>query len=104
MGNISYWWRHQQPTEIRIIYLEDKNQDLVYGVHWPETFAEFIASLYQIFPDTRNLKSIKFIFQDGCDKQVCVCSQSTFDALVPKHKKVAPTVDVYYVCLEEWRQ
>jgi hypothetical protein len=100
MGNLLNW-KHQ-PKELRVIYLEDKKSGYVYPVSWPESFPEFIMALHEIFPTTSTLKSTKFLFKDASEVQVCVCSQRTFDALVPKHRQIAPTVDMYYVSLEKW--
>jgi hypothetical protein len=43
-----------------------------------------------------------FFFEDASAFQVCICSQSTFAGLVPKHKKITENVDLYYVNLENW--
>jgi len=100
MGNVLNW-RHQ-PKEIRIIYVEEKDSGRVYPVLWPDSFAQFVLELYELFPATKQLTQTKFLFKDACETLVCVCSESTFQALVPKHKQVAPTVDLYYVSLESW--
>ena len=98
MGNMLNW-RHQ-PKEVRVIYLEEHGR--VYPILWPDSFAKFVLELHNLFPSTKQLKKPKFTFQDATENPVCVCSESTFQALVPKHKKVAPSVELYYVSLEQW--
>jgi hypothetical protein len=98
MGNMLNW-RHQ-PKEVRVIYLEE--QGLIYPILWPDSFAKFVLELHNLFPVTKHLKKTKFMFQDATENPVCVCSESTFQALVPKHKEIAPSVELYYVSLERW--
>jgi hypothetical protein len=100
MGNILSW--RNQPKEIRIIYVSEKRTERIYPLLWPDSFAQFVLELYDLFPATKQLNQTKFLFQDACDNAVCICSETTFQALVPKHKQIAPTVDLYYVSLESW--
>lgn len=100
MGNIINW--RNQPKEIRIIYVTEKGNTRIYPVLWPDSFAQFVLELYDLFPETKKFNQTKFLFKDACNMSVCVCSESTFQALVPKHMQIAPTVDLYYVSLESW--
>ncbi len=100
MGNVLNW-KHQ-PKEIRVIYIQDNTKNRIYPVLWSDSFAQFVVELYQLFPQTKQIESTTFMFRDACEKSVCVCSEATFQALVPKHKAVAPGVDCYYVSLESW--
>lgn len=100
MGNILNL--RSQPKEIRIIYVEDENTKRLYPILWPDSFAQFVLALHELFPATKKWSKTKFLFKDASNQEVCVCSESTFQALVPKHKQVAPTVDLYYVSLETW--
>lgn len=100
MGTVFHW--NTQPKEIRIIYVVEKGNKQVYPIRWPESFAQFVLELHELFPSTRSLDKKKFLFKDACEFSVCVMSDSTFQALIPKHKQIAPTVDVYYVVLESW--
>jgi len=96
MGNIFSW--KSQPRELRIIYVEDE-KERIFPIFWPASFAQFILEISNLFPYLRNPR--QFIFKDGTNFNVWVCNESTFQALVPKHKSIAPTVDLYYVCLEK---
>lgn len=100
MGNVFQW--HAQPKELRIIYVVEKAGKQIFPIRWPDSFAQFVLELQELFPATRALDKKKFIFKDACEFSVCVMSESTFQALIPKHKQIAPTVDVYYVVLESW--
>ena len=100
MGNLISW--RNQPKEIRVIYVMEKQKKQIYPILWPDSFAQFVQELHQLFPATKQLEKTKFIFRDACEFSVCVCSENTFQALVPKHKQTAPEVNVYFVTLESW--
>jgi len=100
MGNVWHW--HSQPKEIRIIYVVEKTTKQVFPIRWPDSFAQFVLELQELFPSTKTFEKKKFLFKDACEFSVCVMSESTFQALIPTHKQIAPTVDVYYVVLESW--
>ena len=100
MGNLINF--KSQPSEIRIIYVEEKSSARTFPLLWPDSFAQFVLELYDLFPGTRSLTTTKFLFKDGTDASVCVCSESTFSAIVPKHRQIAPKVDLYYCVLESW--
>jgi hypothetical protein len=101
MGNLLNW--KSQSKEIRIIYVSEKGKNAkLYPLLWPDSFAQFVAELRDLFPTTKRFQQTKFLFKDACEKIVCVCGESTFQALVPIHRAVAPTVDLYYVSLETW--
>jgi hypothetical protein len=74
----------------------------LYPIDWPDSFAEFVLALHDLFPATKSIKTTKFVFNDSCEFPVSIVSESTFKALTPKHRKIAPAVDVYYVTLESW--
>ena len=100
MGNLLNW--KNQPKEIRVIYVQDKTSKQVYPVQWSDSFAQFVMELHDLFPATKKLEKTKFQFKDASEFLVCVQSEATFQALVPRHKQAAPNVDVYYVILESW--
>ena len=100
MGNLLNW--RMQPKEIRVIYVTDCKTKHIYPILWPDSFAQFILELHTLFPVTKSLEKNKFLFRDACEFSVCVCSESTYQALIPKHKQTAPNVDTYYVTLEGW--
>ena len=101
MGNIFNF--KSQPKEIRIIYVHSNDKsETTYPLVWSDSFAQFVLDLYELFPQTRSLKKTKFLFRDGTERPVCILNESTFAALVPKHKQISPMVDVYYCILESW--
>lgn len=100
MGNVWSW--NTQPKEIRVIYVKEASRNLIYPIRWPDSFAQFVRELHELFPKTVTFDQKKFIFQDACDFTVCVMSESTFQALLPTHKQIAPAVNVYYVVLKCW--
>lgn len=86
-----------------MIYVRERHGKQTYPILWPDTFAQFVTEMHNLFPDTaKRLEKKKFLFKDACDFCVCVMSESTYQALVPNHKQTAPSVDVYYVTLEGW--
>jgi hypothetical protein len=97
MGNIFDF--SAQPKEIRIIYV--KNHEKVYPINWPFSYDDLLLELCALFPYMQALTLEELRFKDAGDDPVTVCTQSTFSALAPKHKKLAPTVDLYYVSLDE---
>lgn len=90
-----------QPKELRVIYIEEAKTKQRYSIRWPETFQMFVENIHELFPDTKKIITKRFLFKDACDFMVCVQSESTFQGLLPRHKQVAPTVDVYYVVLKK---
>lgn len=100
MGNI--WHTERQPKELRVIYVQDHKTKRIYPISWPDTFQQLVEELYLLFPQTKQYKTPKLVFEDGTQGEVCVCSEHTFRALVPKHQKVAPAVDLYHVGLKHW--
>lgn len=93
---------HQQPGEIRTIYIEEQHEKKIYPLRWPASYSLFRAELFQLFPHLQKTKPLEFKFEDASQRHVTVCSESTYQALVPKHKSVSQHVDLYYVCLEGW--
>lgn len=100
MGNLLNW--RSQAKELRVIYVVEKNKRDVYPIQWPESFFEFVRELHTLFPATKRIEQTKFKFRDACEFSVTVTSENTFQALVPKHRQIAPSVDLYYVTLESW--
>lgn len=98
MGNIFSW--HVQPKELRVIYVQDDKTKRIYPIPWPNTFQNFVEELHELFPKTKLLKP-KFLFDDAIEGKVCICSETTYRALVPKHQKIV-NVDLYYVGLDKW--
>ena len=100
MGN---WLNFKsQPKEIRIIYITDRKTELTYPLIWSDSFAEFVLELQELFPSSRASQQTKFIFKDQTVTSVCIVNESTFSAIVPKHKQISPTVDLYYCILDFW--
>lgn len=86
--------------EIRVIYVTDGNR--TYPLTWSESFSQFLLQLYEIFPYCKQLTGTTFYFRDGTGISVCVCNESTFHGLVPRHRQLAPDVNLYYSVLEKW--
>lgn len=126
MGNVVRWMWSLQPTEIRVIYVKEHGTDQVFAVEWPETYAQFVSNLYEIFPAMKQIGRKhhveknhvekretekhfvekptlpKCVFKDASEFTVSVVSESTFRGLTPCHKQIAPTVNLYYITLNSW--
>ncbi len=97
--------RTSQPKEIRTIYVTDKSTGLIYPLDWSDSYAQFLMELQELFPRTTKdwkLAQFRFFFVDATETTVCICNESTFAAIVPKHRVISPTVNLYYTVVESW--
>lgn len=102
MGNWS--GRSSQPKEIRTIYVRNKKESECYTLTWSESYAQLILDIRELFPMRRLLEGerVKLYVIDCTETCVCVCSESTFEAIVPKYRPISPTVSLYYCVLDRW--
>ena len=99
MGNFFNF--HAQPKELRVIYVSDSTSKIRYPLVW-STFAQFLLDIYELFPKSKDIPQTKFLFNDATETSVCICNEITFAALVPRHKQISPTVELYYCVLRSW--
>lgn len=85
------------PREYRIVYLQDLNGKFV-AIEWPDTFSELILLLRTLFKYTpiRNMLNVT----DGAYENIIICSEETFSGLVPRHKRLEPDIDVFYIGID----
>ena len=89
-----------QPPIVRVVYLELKSE--IFVLAWPENYQQMVANLKQLFPSMQHDEITKLVFEDGTGRNVSVRTSAGFAGLVPKHRKVSPNVDCYYVLLQRW--
>jgi hypothetical protein len=63
----------------------------------PDSYADLIFQLLTVFNHSP-VDGI-LVFDDASDKPMHVCSESTYQALIPKHRVLNLRVDVYYMTL-----
>ncbi len=90
-----------QSKEVRVIYVTDESKNCLYPLSWPDSFAQLVLELKELFPGLKGIECSKIRFVDGTKRKVDVCNESTFAALIPSHQDMGGGVQCFYICLEK---
>jgi hypothetical protein len=78
---------------VRILYVLDREQRFFPIVH-PETYSDLLYILYVDFSFTPEGGVLRF--DDSSEHAMHVCSETTYRALLPKHRTIYPDTEVVY--------
>ena len=97
----TWWSSHHAPQtkEMRVVYAQD-DKGHVYPIRWPDHYFDFLIEIRRLFPHLKNEPYIHCIFEDAGSFDVHIVSEATYQALVPKYKKISDTACLYYVSLK----
>ena len=89
MGNVWSTW-----TSKHIIYIHDQKNRHV-PIVWPRTYYDFLLCLKNTFDFEPQDDTV--CVDDASQVDVYVKSEESFRALIPKHTKVEPNQNIFYV-------
>ncbi len=80
-----------------VIYVYRTPEELI-PIKWPSSFSQLHEALvyHKAIPGT----ALQLFIKDATENVMCVSSETSFQALVPKHKEIHPNVDLYYLMIQ----
>jgi hypothetical protein len=92
----SFWSCITEQTK-RIIYVQDEN-NRNFPLVWSKSYYDLLLHLKTTFNYVPYNDML--VVDDAADIEMCVKSQETFDALLPKYKKMEPNLNVFYINID----
>lgn len=95
MGQI---WSTWTQASYKVIYVQTSASQ-TFPIRWPKTWHELLWHLRKLFP-TKEIKSLTFLDAShihGDHREVTICSEQTFQGLVPKTFLLSDHIRVYYI-------
>jgi len=107
MGNVLH--PNAQPKEMRVMYISvgkgTKGANVVYPIGWPVSFLDLQEQIKWLTGRTPKVIRVEdgVVPDDGgkeTGQKITVCNEMTYQALVPRHVKVAnDSIDLYYLSI-----
>jgi hypothetical protein len=80
-----------------VVYIQNRKGQ-TFGLVWPKLYSDLLLELKESFGfiPANDLLQV----HDAWEEVMHVTNQQTFEALLPKHKRLEPNLQVSYICID----